>query len=102
MDARVIHTSLSTWKGRDWCVEIRCPCLTCELWLNERIDVDCACKPCSQNGLKAPEEVFCWKTDENVHAWDKRSMKKLPSRKEIEEHRERRSENGKESTPGKG
>lgn len=48
--------------SKEWCVEERCPCLTCELWLSETENPKCACKPCNQPGSRTPEKVICWKT----------------------------------------
>ena len=56
MDKIIKHNFLSN----DWCVPERCPCLTCEYWLNG--DPKCACKPCEQKGLRQPEKVICYKT----------------------------------------
>ncbi len=69
----------------DWCVPWKCPCLTCELWLNDDIELDCACKPCYVKGLRDPKDVYCWKTVETCRAFDKRTLKFIPSRKEIDE-----------------
>jgi len=50
-------------KKNDWCVESRCPCLTCELWLNEKTSPVCACKPCNTVGLlRNPEDLICRKS----------------------------------------
>lgn len=47
---------------RDWCTPQRCPCLTCEVWLDDTVKPQCACKPCDTPGLMNPEDVICWKT----------------------------------------
>lgn len=48
--------------SKDWCVPERCPCLTCPIWLSEKVTPDCACKPCEQRGLRRPEDVICYRT----------------------------------------
>ena len=47
---------------KDWCVPERCPCLTCPIWLSEKVIPNCACKPCEQRGLRRPEDVICYRT----------------------------------------
>lgn len=48
------------FKTKDWCTVERCPCLTCDHWING--NPKCACKPCNQLGLTMPEKVICYKT----------------------------------------
>lgn len=48
--------------GKEWCVPWRCPCLTCELWNQEEIKIQCWCAPCEKRGLMCPEDHVCWKT----------------------------------------
>lgn len=83
--SKILHP---VFGGRDWCVPWKCPCLTCELWLNDDIEPDCACKPCSVKGLRQPEDVWCWKTSETCRAFDKLTTEVIPSRKEIAERNE--------------
>jgi len=47
---------------RDRCTPEWCPCLSCEIWLNENLHPECACKPCSVPGLRNPKDVICYKT----------------------------------------
>lgn len=81
----IVKPSESTFKGTDWCVPHRCPCLTCELWNSKEIEPGCACLPCTKNGLKRPEDIICWKTCEDIKAFDKKSMRYIASRKKIME-----------------
>lgn len=69
--------------SNDWCVPWKCPCLTCELWLNDSLEPNCACKPCSVKGLRRPQDVWCWKTAETCRAFDNLTSKFIPSRREL-------------------
>lgn len=81
----IVKTSITTFKGSDWCVPHRCPCLTCELWNSTYLEPNCACRPCNQKGLSAPENVVCWKTCDELKAFDQRQQRHIASRKEMEE-----------------
>jgi len=61
---KIIHHN---FKSKDWCVKERCPCLTCEYWINS--NPKCACKPCQQRGLMAPEDVICYKTSNGKYGY---------------------------------
>ena len=66
------------FRGNEWCVPERCPCITCPIWLSEEVEPDCACKPCEQRGLRQPEDVICYKTSNGqFSAWDKKTNKKI-------------------------
>lgn len=81
----IVKTSITTFKGSDWCVPHRCPCLTCELWNSAHLEPDCACRPCNQKGLRAPENVVCWKTCDELKAFDRKTQRVIASRKKMEE-----------------
>ena len=51
--------------GKDWCVEWKCPCLTCEFWING--NPECTCKPCNKIGLLQPQDVICHKTHPEIY-----------------------------------
>lgn len=69
----------------DWCIPGKCPCLTCELWLNDDLEPECCCLPCRKKGLRRPRDVFCWETNEVLRAFDKKTMAFIPSRAELSE-----------------
>ena len=81
----IVKPSESIFKGTDWCVPHRCPCLTCELWNSIELEPSCACRPCAQLGLNRPEDVVCWKTHEDLKAYDKKSDRYIASRKKVME-----------------
>lgn len=62
---KIIEHDFRPMKGgplHDRCTPERCPCLTCEFWLDENLHPKCACKPCEEPGLINPEDVICYKT----------------------------------------
>ena len=64
--------------SKDWCVPERCPCLTCPIWLSDKVTPDCACKPCEQRGLRRPEDVICYRTSNGrISATDKNTGKRI-------------------------
>lgn len=73
------------FSGGEWCVPGICPCLTCELWLNDDLDPDCCCLPCRKKGLRRPQDIICWKTNEALRVFDKKMMAFIPSRAELSE-----------------
>ena len=73
------------FKGSDWCVPHRCPCLTCELWNSNEIEPECACLPCKKHGLGRPEDIVCWKTYNKLRAYDKKGMQFISSREKMME-----------------
>lgn len=81
----ILKPQESVFKGSDWCVPHRCPCLTCELWNSKELEPDCACRPCTQHGLQRPEDVCCWKTYEELRAFDRNTMRFIASKKKMME-----------------